>query len=132
MIDNVNAQNETDVRAQQLELLQSVTEHLPKVLKELKALVVEFYGIKQSDSDEYLDFVLESVNWDIQAMNGTMDILNENAEVINKEQANQAVLDLNDALGSKVDAKIADALNNGIIPLLEKFMQAAQDIIKAA
>lgn len=129
MNENINesAQN-MDVRQQQLELLESVTEYAPKAISELKKLSMEFYGVKQEDSDEYLDFVLENSNWMLEALNATMDLVNEDTQMIEKAQANQTILDLNDALSSKVDVRIADALDKGLIPLLETYMKAAESL----
>lgn len=121
-----------DIRQQQLEVLQSVVEYTPKVLKELRTLTAEFYGIKQDDSEEYLDFVLENINWELEALNGTIDMLNEYSDMINKQETNEIILNLNGALSSKVDAKIADALSNGLIPLLEQFSYVAEQLLKNA
>lgn len=129
MNENINGSaQDMDVRRQQLELLESVTEYAPKAIGELKKLSAEFYGVKQEDSDEYLDFVLENSNWMLEALNATIDLINEETQMIDRGQANQAVLDLNDALASKVDARIADALEKGLIPLLENYMIAAQNL----
>lgn len=126
--DRNNMEQNLDTRQQQIELLSSVAEYIPKAVAELKKLSLEFYGIKQDDSDEYLDFVLESSNWLIQALNATLDLINEEETVIDREQANEVVRKLNDALTDKVDGKIADALENGLIPILEKFGEAAKKI----
>lgn len=126
--DRNNMEQNQDTRQQQIELLSSVAEYIPKAVAELKKLSLEFYGIKQDDSDEYLDFVLESSNWLIQALNATLDLINEEETVIDREQANEVVRKLNDALTDKVDGKIADALENGLIPILEKFGEAAKKI----
>ena len=129
MNENINGSaQDMDVRRQQLELLESVTEYAPKAIGELKKLSAEFYGVKQEDSDEYLDFVLENSNWMLEALNATIDLINEETQMIDRGQANQAVQDLNDALASKVDARIADALEKGLIPLLENYMIAAQNL----
>lgn len=129
MNENINGSaQDMDVRRQQLELLESVTEYAPKAISELKKLSAEYYGVKQEDSDEYLDFVLENSNWMLEALNATIDLINEETQMIDRGQANQAVLDLNDALASKVDARIADALEKGLIPLLENYMIAAQNL----
>lgn len=110
-------------------LLESVVEYAPKAIGELKKLSVEFYGLKQDDSDEYLDFVLENNNWLIQALNATMPLLNEERQRIDKERADRAVLELNEALSSQVDARIADALDKGLIPVLEEFLRAAEEVL---
>lgn len=127
MTEQINTPEE--VRVQQLQLLSSAVEYAPKAIAELKKVAGEFYGVKQDDSDEYLDFVLENGNWLIQAMNATLDLINEQRIVIDVAQANQSVLDLNDALASKVDAKIADVLEKEYIPLLEQFVEAASEYI---
>ena len=114
---------------QQMDLLESVVEYAPKAIGELKKLSVEFYGLKQDDSDEYLDFVLENSNWLIQALNATMPLLNEEKQRIDKERADRAVLELNEALSSQVDARIADALDKGLIPVLEEFLRAAEEVL---
>ena len=119
-----------DTREQLMDLLESVVEYAPKAIGELKKLSVEFYGLKQDDSDEYLDFVLENSNWLIQALNATMPLLNEERQRIDKERAERAVLELNEALSSQVDARIADALDKGLIPVLEEFLRAAEEVLK--
>lgn len=119
-----------ELRQQQTELLESVAEYAPKAINELKKLASEFYGIKQEDSDEYLEFVLENGNWMIEALNATIDFINEENTMIDKVQANQTILDLNDALSAKVDAKIAEVLDKELIPLLERFLEAAQNLTK--
>ena len=118
-----------DTREQQMDLLESVVEYAPKAIGELKKLSVEFYGLKQDDSDEYLDFVLENNNWLIQALNATMPLLNEERQRIDKERADRAVLELHEALSSQVDARIADALDKGLIPVLEEFLRAAEEVL---
>ncbi len=120
---------EMDIREQQMELLKSVVEYAPKAVGELKKLALEFYGVKQEDSDEYLNFVLENSNWLIEALNATLDLLNKDKKMIDKDEANQIILNLNDALASKVDARIADTLDKELIPLLENFLQASQEVI---
>jgi len=115
---------------QQIELLESVVEYAPKAIGELKKLVLEFYGIKQEDSDEYLEFVLENSNWMIEALNATVDFINEESQRIDKVQANQTIIELNAALSERIDAKIAEVLDRGLIPLLEAFMAEAQRLTK--
>lgn len=48
---------------------------------------------------------------------------------IDKERADRAVLELNEALSSQVDARIADALDKGLIPVLEEFLRAAEEVL---
>jgi hypothetical protein len=130
MIMNSNAAAQAEeTRRQKMELMQSVIEYTPKAVKELKTLALEFANGKQEDSDEYLNFVLENVNWVIQALNKTLDVINEQEEVIQKDKANQVILDLNEALVSGEDTKIAEILTGGFIPLLETYMDAAKKIL---
>lgn len=123
------AEKDIETRQQQMELLESVVEYVPKVTGELKKLIAEFYGVKQDDSDEYLNFVLENSNWVIDALNVTIGLLNENGTVIDKKEANDMILRLNDALVSKVDVKIADVLEKGLVPLLDTFLAEARKVL---
>jgi hypothetical protein len=130
MIMNSNAAAQAEeTRRKRMELMQSVIEYTPKAVKELKTLALEFSDGKQEDSDEYLNFVLENANWVIQALNETLDVINEQEEVIQKDKANQVILDLNEALVSEEDTKIAEILTGGFIPLLETYIDAAKKIL---
>lgn len=107
------------MREEQIEALQVLYSYNQRALKELKEVAEEFSGNKKEDTDEYLIHILKGVNWEIQVVNGTMDLINENEMIIDKEKINKSVVELNDSIVSKDDERIYNVLKNDIIPFLE-------------
>ncbi len=107
------------MREEQIEALQVLYGYNQKALMELREVVEEFKGNKKEDTDEYLIHILKGVNWEIQVVNGTMELINEDKIIIDKERINKSVIELNDAIVAKDDERIYNSLKNDIIPFLE-------------
>ena len=105
---------------EEIEAMETLKEYNKKVVKALKEIVPELKGEKKEDTDEYLQHILKGVNWEIQVLNGTMNYLNREKEVISKEKANKIVTGINEAVSSKDNQKIAQAVEEGLLPFLEK------------
>lgn len=105
---------------EEVEALETLKEYNKKVVKALKEIVPELKGDKKEDTDEYLQHILKGVNWEIQVLNGTMNYLNREKEVISKEKANKVVITINEAVSNKDNQKIAQAVEEGLLPFLEK------------
>ena len=107
-----------DKRAEQIEALATLAEYNEKVLKNIPILVRELRGERLEDTDKFLTAIVNAINWEVQVLNGTLDVLNEKEENVSKENVNQKILALSDALKAKDDKAQAEAFEQ-LIPELE-------------
>ena len=97
-----------DNRKEQVEALEALKDYNPKVCKALKEVIPEVKGDRKEDTQEYLDYIFKGINWELQVVNGTMTLLNEKEEQIN------------DAYTSKDDSKLAQIMEEKLLPFVEK------------
>lgn len=117
-----------DNRKEQVEALEVLEEFNGRLVKNMKIIVKELSGKRLDDTDNFLKSIIDAINWEIQVVNGTMDLLNEEKVRVEKEPFNQAVLSLQAAIESKEDAKMADAFQT-ILPFFENLGEAAKEVI---
>lgn len=115
-------------RAEQKEALETLLEFNERLLKNMRIVSKELSGARLDDTDVFLEDILKAINWEIQVLNGTMDLLNENEENIDKEAFNQAIVGLNAAVEAKDDEKMAASFET-VIPLFEKLGEAAKRVV---
>ena len=118
-----------DNRKEQMKALETLTEFNDRLVNNMQIIVKELSGNRLEDTDKFLKSILDAINWEIQVVNGTMDVLNECEERVNKETFNDAVVALSDAVNAKDDAKMAEAFT-AIIPGFEKLGESAKKVIK--
>jgi hypothetical protein len=109
-----------DYRQQQIEALQVAHEYSGKLIKGIENVSGELSGNRLLDTDAYLDEVVNGINWLIEIVNRTTDVINEKTVQIENNEVNEAVKKLADALSKKDDALIADALKNGILDFVKQ------------
>lgn len=116
--------NAEELRTQQIEALQVVGEYIDKLLPSMETVAGELSGEKQEDTDAFLKQIIDGLNWVIEVFNGTMSLINEEREVIQKDEVNQQVIQLSEAFIDQNDSRIATILESGIIPFLKEFKAA--------
>ena len=117
-----------DKRAEQMEALQTLEEYNEKVLKNIPILVREIRGARLEDTDKFLQGVINAVNWEVQVLNATMDVINENQERVSKETVNQKIMSLSDALRTKDELAQAEAFEQ-LLPELENIGKAIGEVL---
>jgi hypothetical protein len=115
-------------REEQKEALETLVEFNERLLKNMKIIVKELSGARLDDTDIFLADILKAINWEIQVTNGTIELLNEKEQNIDKNTFNQAIIQLNTAVKDNDDAKMAAAFQ-GVIPLFEQLEEAAKKVI---
>ena len=115
-------------REEQKEALETLIEFNQRLVKNMNIIVKELSGQRLDDTDKFLKSILDAINWEVQVMNGTMDLLNEAKERINKEEFNSKITELSTALKEKDDVKQAAAIQN-LIPSFELLEAAAREVI---
>lgn len=118
-----------DARKEQLEALEVLTEFNERLVKNMNIIVKELSGERLDDTDKFLKSIVDAINWEIQVVNGTMEVLNDGKERVNKESFNAAVVALSQAIGENDDAKMAEEFKK-IIPVFEQLGVSAKEVIK--
>lgn len=113
--------NAEELRAQQIEALQTVNEYIEKLIPNMETVAEELSGEKQEDTDTFLKQIIDGLNWVIEVFNGTMSLINEERQIMDKDAINREVVQLSEALIDKNDQRTATVLESGIVPFLKEF-----------
>lgn len=117
-----------DSRKEQQEALTVLVEFNERLVKNLGILQKELSGQRLEDTDKFMKGIVDAINWEVQVINGTMDLLNEGKERINKTEYNEKLIEFSNAIASKEDARMAECVKD-IIPLFEDLGDAAKEVI---
>ncbi len=115
-------------RKEQLEALEVLGEFNERLVKNMKIIVKELSGNRLDDTDKFLKSIIDAINWEIQVVNGTIEVLNEGAERLNKETFNAAVVSLSNAIRDNSDAEMAEEFAK-IIPIFEQLGVSVKEVI---
>lgn len=117
-----------DNRLEQKEALETLLEFNERLLKNMGIAVKELSGERLDDTDKFVKSIIDAMNWEIGVMNGTMSLLNEGKERINKTKFNVKVLAFADALNARNDEKMAVTMRE-LIPEFERLGVAAEEVL---
>lgn len=118
-----------DNRQEQIEALEVLAEFNTRLVKNMKIVIKELSGARLEDTDNFIKSIIDAMNWEIQVMNGTMALLNEGKERVNKEVFNQKITALSEAVAVKDDEKMAAAFE-GLLTCFEGLGEAAAEVIQ--
>lgn len=118
-----------DNRNEQVEALEVLTEFNERLVKNLKIVIKELSGARLDDTDNFIKSIIDAMNWEIQVMNGTMSLLNEGKQRIDKESFNKSAVAVGEAVAAKDDAKLAEAFE-AILPYFVTLGEAAAEVIQ--
>lgn len=117
-----------DNRAEQKEALETLVEFNVRLVKNMKLIIKELSGARLDDTDAFLEDITKAMNWEIQVMNGTMGLLNEGKQRIDKEDFNAKIITLSKAIQLGDDAKMVSGFQD-VIPLFENLGESANEVI---
>ena len=118
-----------EMRIEKMEALQVLADFNGRLLQNLPILVKELLGEKLEDTDKFQKSIIDAINWEVEVVNCTLDILNADEENINKESFNSGIMELSEALKLGDDNRIADAFQN-LIPIFENLGKIVEEVIK--
>lgn len=118
-----------DNRKEQTEALETLLKFNGRLINNMQIIVKELSGNRLEDTDKFLKLILDAMNWEIQVVNGTMEVLNEGKERVSKEVFNNAVIALSDAVKANDDTMMVKAFAT-IIPVFEKLGESVKEVIK--
>ena len=117
-----------DNRQEQVEALEVMAEFNGRLVKNLPILVKELSGNRLEDTEKFLKSIIDAINWEIQVVNGTMDVLNDGRARVDKEAFNEKIIAVGNAVASKDDEQMAEAFEN-VIPVFEQLGTAVQEVL---
>lgn len=117
-----------DKRQEQIEALETLAEFNERVLKNIPILVRELSGERLNDTDKFLDGIVKAINWEIEVVNLTMEVLNEEKERVSKEVMNEKIIALSQAINAKNDSAMVEAFKE-LLPVLENLEKAVKEVI---
>lgn len=118
-----------DNRKEQMEALETLLEFNDRLVNNIQIIVKELSGNRLEDTDKFLKSILNAMNWEIQVVNGTMEVLNEGKERVKKETFNDAVVALSDAVKANDDEKMVEAFIP-IISVFERLGESVKEVVK--
>lgn len=114
-----------DLRKEQIEAVEALESYNKKMVNTIPTIIAELRGDAKPDTKDFLNHILNGMNWEIQVINGCLSYFNEDEILIDKEKTNEKVLEFNKIVESKDDKALADALENIMLP----FFTQLNDII---
>jgi hypothetical protein len=60
-----------------MEALEVLADFNKRLLQNIPILVKELSGKRVEDSNKFQKTIIDAINWEVQVMNGTMDLLNK-------------------------------------------------------
>lgn len=121
-----------EMREEKLEAMKAVIDYNPRLLRGLENVARELSGDRKEDTDEYLKSVIDGINWEIQILNRTMDLVNENEEQVNQDEANELFKSFSAAYKDGDDQKIATSITTELVPFFTKFGKIAEALAEEA
>lgn len=115
-------------RREQLEAIETLSEYNERVVKNIPILIRELSGKRLDDTDKFQSSILSAINWEIQVLNATLEVINENMEKISKEEFNDSVVNLNRALETHDDSRLVESFE-GILNELKKLDKAIKETL---
>lgn len=116
-----------DNRAEQKEALEVLLDFNERLVKNLKIIIKELSGQRLEDTDKFVKGIVDAINWEVQVVNGTIGLLNDGQERVNKDDFNRKILALSDSIKAKDDSKMAAAFRE-LIPIFQDLGHAAQEV----
>ena len=120
---------DNNLNAEQKEALEEYIEYNKKLMNSINMLLSELREQRKDDTDEFQKKIIEGLNWEIQILNGTLSLINQKEERINKNEVNQQVLKLGEALKTGEDKEIADSFEKDILPEFTKVEEIIQTVL---
>lgn len=107
-----------NLREQKLEAIQVLSEYLQKLIPGMETLCTELREERKPDTDDFQKQCINGLNWVIEIYNRVSDILNMENTSLDKDSLNAGIYELGDAIKDKNDVKIADIIEQTVMPFL--------------
>ena len=110
-----------DLRTQQKEALITVQDYIQRLKKAIPNACSELRGEMLDDTEEYVHTILNGVNYTIEVLRLTLDYINADELILDKEEINALITDFMEIYRVGPKERIADAFEKDILTYLDKF-----------
>lgn len=117
-----------NTRSEQIEALKVLEKFNSKLIGNMKSLVNELSGNRLEDTDKFLKTVIDALNWEINVVNSTMEVINDGKTRVDKDSFNKAIGSLSEAISSGDDTKIAAQFQEAI-KVFENLGVAVKEVV---
>lgn len=115
-------------REQIVEAIKGISQYDAKLIAACEDITEDLRTGKITLLSKVMQNIIQGINWTVEVLNRTMDTFNEEKERLNKEELNSALVSFSTAYETGDGVRVAEAMQNAIIPFLHKVCQAAQEI----
>lgn len=115
-------------RQEQREALEVLMGFNDRLVGNMRTITGELLNGRKEDTDKFLKDIMDSVNWEIGVMNGTLSMINEGKVRIDKEQFNQKLMEFSRKIQAEGDKEKVEAVQI-LIPAFEKLGDAIKEIL---
>lgn len=115
-------------REQVLEAIRGICEYDTKLIVACEDIMEDLKTGKITLLSKVMQNIIQGINWTVEVLNRTMDTFNEGTERLNKEELNSALVSFSTAYETGDGVRVAEAIQNHIIPFLHKVCEAAGEI----
>ena len=113
----------------QREILKELISYSDNLIPALNEIIAELRGEGKEDTDEFLNEIIDGINWEIEVYNQCASLLSEKSSYIDRKAMADAVKNLGVSLGSGDRMKIADCFEQDFVPFLNQLTLAAKLVI---
>lgn len=111
---------------QELEALQILNRFLDKLIPNMETLCKELKGATRSDTQSFLKQCLDAFNWTIEIYNRIPHVLEQCEKKLDKDETNQIITSLGEAVKVGESTAIAERIENGALKILHQLKEIAQ------
>lgn len=108
------------------EAVEVAREYLEKLIPGMETLCGELKDDRQPDTDDFQKQCIDGLNWVIEVYNRTRDVMDTDKIHVEKQELNEKLMELGMAIKDKEDGKIAQMLEDVVIPFLKDLKEAAK------
>ena len=115
-------------REQIMEAIRGICEYDTKLIMACEDVTEDLKSGNVTLLSKVMQNIIQGINWTVEVLNRTMETFNEGTERLNKEELNIALVNFSTAYESGDGVRVADAIQNHIIPFLDKVCEASKAI----
>ncbi len=119
-----------ELRELQYEALKDGADYALKLVPAIREILPELRGDMKEDTEDFKNQIFEGINYIVQTVNGTMSLINEKEVILNRDGIEEKMQQLIASVHENDNMKVAQALEEGILPFIEIFYQVATIIVK--
>jgi len=112
---------------ERVEILKELVEYLPLLVETSEEVCKEFKGAQEEDTKDLFNQVIDGINWTLGVYEEIGDTLKEIPMICQNDELEAIVEEFVKSIEEKEEEKIAEIMENGILPFLREFCTVAKE-----